>query len=60
MKIRILAVMAISSALCLPALANECTETCEQEYQDCKAVAESATAKQACDDDVAQCKADCQ
>jgi len=39
---------------------DECTKTCDSEYQECKTVAESSTAKQACEDDVQQCKADCQ
>lgn len=38
---------------------DECTKTCDSEYQECKNVAESPTAKQACEDDVKQCKADC-
>ncbi len=50
-------VMLFSSA----AFANdECTKTCDSEYQECKTVAESPTAKQACEDDVQQCKNDCQ
>ena len=39
---------------------DECTKTCDSEYQECKTVAESPTAKQACEDDVQQCKNDCQ
>jgi hypothetical protein len=41
-------------------LADECTQTCDSEYQECKNIAESPTAKQACEDDLKQCKADCQ
>lgn len=38
---------------------DECSKTCDSEYQECKNVAESPTAKQACEDDVKQCKSDC-
>jgi hypothetical protein len=54
-----IAVMLISAAFGITAVADECASTCEQEYSDCKASAESAAAKQACEDDVKQCKADC-
>jgi hypothetical protein len=39
--------------------ANECTDICNQDYKDCKAVAETGTAKQACEDDLKECKAQC-
>ena len=38
---------------------DECSKTCDSEYEECKTVAESPTAKQACEDDVKQCKTDC-
>lgn len=38
---------------------DECVKTCDSEYKECKTVSESPTAKQACEDDVKQCKADC-
>jgi hypothetical protein len=38
---------------------DTCTNTCDSEYRECKNVAESGTAKQACEDDLKQCKNDC-
>ncbi|HNE27430.1 MAG TPA: hypothetical protein PKZ68_09215 [Pseudomonadales bacterium] len=59
---KLLQLVAISLAMLIStvALADECTATCDSEYADCKNVAESGTAKQACEDDLKQCKADCQ
>ena len=38
---------------------DDCTKTCTEEFEQCKAVAESSTAKAACEDDVKECKAQC-
>lgn len=54
-----LTALLLTGLFSVPALANECIQTCEQEYSDCKAVAESKTAKQGCEDDVQQCKEEC-
>lgn len=59
MKTRSIAAIILTTLFALPALANECEQTCDQEYNECKDVAESATAKQACEDDVKACKAEC-
>ncbi len=60
MKIRQLVAASIVMLFSSAVLADEeCTATCETEYQECKTVAESPTAKQACEDDVQQCKNDC-
>ncbi|HQQ63934.1 MAG TPA: hypothetical protein PLF22_10215 [Pseudomonadales bacterium] len=38
---------------------DECANTCDQDYTDCKKVAESNTQKQACEADVRECKQAC-
>ena len=59
MKLRSLAVLLVSCVFGMSAMADECTQTCDEDYAACKEVAETATAKQACEDDVNSCKADC-
>lgn len=59
MKENFFIALVLSVVFAANAMANECIQTCESEYNDCKSVAESATAKQACEDDVKSCKADC-
>lgn len=51
----ILCAMLFSTTL----LADECTNTCESDYADCKKVAENSTQKQACETDAKECKAAC-
>ncbi|MEZ5493478.1 MAG: hypothetical protein R3E61_02550 [Pseudomonadales bacterium] len=61
MKIRQLIAACLVMLFSSTVLANEeCAATCETEYKECKTVAESPTAKQACEDDLQQCKTDCQ
>lgn len=59
MKNQAIAVLFFSGLITFAAAADECVQTCESEYDTCKAVAESATAIKACEDDVKSCKADC-
>ncbi len=59
MKIHQLIAIALLSLFASASFADECSTTCDSEYQECKTVAESPTAKQACEDDVQQCKNDC-
>lgn len=61
MKNKTLAIAALffSGLMTFTAAADECIQTCETEYGACKAVAESATATKACEEDVTSCKADC-
>jgi hypothetical protein len=59
MKIQTITALMFSALMAVPAMANECTQTCEEDYKACKEVAESGTAKQACEDDIQSCKADC-
>lgn len=59
MKNQAIAVLFFSGFITFTAAADECIQTCETEYDSCKAVAESATASKACEDDVTSCKADC-
>ena len=59
MKIKTIAVLFFSGLISFTTFADECTQTCEEDYKAWKEVSESATAKQACEDDVAACKAEC-
>lgn len=60
MKLKLLSILFCGGLLSAAAFAeNECTNTCEQDYKDCKTAAESNTQKQACEDDVKECKAVC-
>ena len=52
MKIKTIAVLFFSGLISFTTFADECTQTCEEDYKACKEVAESATAKQACEDAV--------
>lgn len=38
---------------------DECTDTCLKEYEECKTVSESPTAKKVCESDLSDCKAQC-
>lgn len=44
---------------CYTLAGDECTDTCLKEYEECKAVSESATARRVCDVDLNECKAQC-
>lgn len=54
-----IAALILGFSLPLSAIANECVQTCEQEYQECLGVAETETAKKACEDDITTCKQEC-
>jgi len=59
MKNLSVAAIIFSGLISMTASADECTQTCEQDYSDCKAVAETPTAKQACETDIKECKEGC-
>ncbi len=59
MQIRQLIAIALVTLFTSAVLADECTETCESNYRACKNVAESTTAKSACEDKLKQCKVSC-
>lgn len=59
MKIQAIAALFFSGLIAFTATADECVQTCESEYDACKAVAESATATKACEEDITSCKAEC-
>lgn len=51
MKIQTVIALFFLGFMTFAATADECTQTCEDDYTACKGVAESTTAKQACEDD---------
>jgi hypothetical protein len=59
MKNLSIAAILFSGLISVAAYADECAQTCESEYSECKEAAETTAAKQACEDDVKECKAGC-
>lgn len=59
MKLSKIAVLFFLGMAAFSSIADECVKACEDEYKECKQIAESPTAKAACEDDVTSCKAEC-